>query len=49
MPTALADYLQAPVPYLIGMPTDEIEVETRAKNDEICIKNDELCIKGMKI
>lgn len=24
MPTALADYLQAPVPYLIGMPTNEI-------------------------
>jgi len=24
MPTALAEYLQAPVPYLIGMPTNEI-------------------------
>ena len=24
MPTALADYLQAPVPYLIGMPTSQI-------------------------
>ena len=25
MPTALAEYLQAPVPYLIGMPTHEID------------------------
>eukprot|EP01050_Picozoa_sp_SAG11_P001911 SAG11_NODE_91_length_17102_cov_37.671343_2_plen_669_part_00 len=25
MPTALAEYLEAPVPYLIGMPTDEMD------------------------